>query len=348
MSAEKTHADSIRAFLTGASADGGAQADPNASLGKNRSSTLSKFLGHEVTNPISNITINFVAGANGLGAGTLTATGNDELKWTPPGGTQGAGVTIANGETKILEGGNSEPEKYIRVTRTSADNLTGTATVTLTDEFNNTVGFDNVSSGEASAGDTEYRCLCFKNEASSEIKNLKAWIGTLGTQRVSAASQLPASGAGTIDISAGNFSDWPDSGFCRIQQAGGTLREIVYYSSRTATELTVPATGRALLGTSAGAGAADDTLDAVPGIRIAKEAPASQPDGAFTDKTAAGEGSQPAGLTWRTGIIAAEGANIGDLTAGYIYGLWIERVVTEGAIAEASVLNLIKWSFDAA
>lgn len=345
---EKSHADSIRVFLTGADTDGGAQAAPNSSLGKNRSSTLAKFLGDTITDPISNITVDFCSGANGAGNGALTATGNDELKWTPPGGTQGAGVTILNGETKILEAGNSEPEKYIRVSRTSTANLTGTATVALADEFNNIIGFDNVTSAEAAAGDTEYRCLCFKNEASSEVKSVKAWVGTLGTQRVSATTQLPASGAGTIAISAGDFTDWPDSGFCRIQTSAAALKEIVYYASRTSTILTVPAAGRGLLGTSATAGAATDTVDAVAGIRIAKEAPASQPDGAFTDKTVAGEGSQPSGLTWRSGIIAAEGADIGDLTAGYIYGLWIERVVPAGATAEASVLNLIEWSFDAA
>jgi hypothetical protein len=345
---EKTHADSVRAYLTGASSDGGAQASPNASLGNYRSSTLIEFLSDEITNPISNVTIDHISGANGEGAGTLTATGNDTLAWTPPGGTQGDSVTIANGETKILEGGGGETEKFIRVSRTTADNLTGTATVTLSDVFNDVVGFDNVSSSEASAGDVEYRCLCLKNDATSEIKNLAIWLGTLGTQRVSGSTQLGASGAGTIGISSGNFNDWPDSGFCRIQESDGTLREIVYYSSRTSTELTIPTAGRGLLGTSATAGAATDTLDAVPGIRIAKEAPSAQSAGYFTDKTSAGEGSQPAGLTWSTAILSAEGLDIGDLSSGNIYGLWIERTVIAGAIAEASVLNLINWSFDAA
>jgi hypothetical protein len=350
MANEKQHADSVRAYLTGASSDGGAQTDPDASLGNYRSSTLCEFLDSEITNAISNVTVDFISGANGEGAGTLTATGNDSLAWTPPGGSQGDAVTIANGETKILEGGSSSPEKYIRVSRTSADNLTGTATVTLSDVFNDVVGFDNVSSDESSAGDVEYRCLCLKNDASSEIKNLTVWLGTLGTQRVSASTQLGASGAGTIAISSGNFSDWPDSGFCRIQESDGTLREIVYYSSRTSTELTIPTAGRGLLGTSAGAGASDDTVDAVPGIRIAKEAPSAQSSGYFTDKTSAGEGSQPAGLSWATAITSSDAnvIDIGDLSAGNIYGLWIERTVVAGAIAEADVLNLINWSFDAA
>jgi hypothetical protein len=97
----------------------------------------------------------YVAGANGSGAGSLAATGTDTLAWTPPGGTQGASVTILNGETKTLEGGGAAgPNKYLRVTRTSAAALTGTATVTLADVFGNEFGLDNVSSAEAAAGTT--------------------------------------------------------------------------------------------------------------------------------------------------------------------------------------------------
>jgi len=347
---EKTHADALRIFLTGAATHVGAQADPDLCLGKHQSSTECTVMGNTVTSAIANVTIAYVAAANGAGAGSLNAPTADTLTWTPPGGSAGAAVTIANGETKILEGGAGETNKYIRVTRTSAVALTGTATVTIAEEFNNTTGFDNVSSAEAAAGDVEYRCICIENVSASEIQNIKAWVTTIGTQRVSAAAQLGASGAGTIGISAGDFSDWEDSGFCRIVTAAAALWEIVYYSSRTSTVLTVPAAGRAMLGTSAQAGTATDLVYSVPGIRIAKDAPASQPSGAFTDQTAAGEGAQPAGLTWRKGISASDAdvIDIGDLDTLNIYALWIERNVIVGAAALASVLQDISIQFDSA
>lgn len=341
---EKTHADSLRLYLTGASSDGGAQTDPDASLGNYRSSTLCTFLAQSITNPITNVTVDFVAGGNGTGAGSLTAVTVDSLAWTPPGGSQGAAVSIANGETKILEG-SGDTGAFIRVSRTSADDLSGTATVTLSDEYNDVVGFDNVSSSEASSGDVEYRALMFKNDASSEVKNLKVYLGQLGTQRVSGSAQLGASGAGTITVSSGNFDDWPDSGFCRVEDSGGTLQEIVYYTSRTSTSLTVPAAGRGQLGTSATAGTATDKIYAVPGIRIAKETPSSSQ---ITDNTGSGEGTQPSGLTWSTGITAAGGVDIGNLAAAALYGLWIERTVVASSTAEASVVNKIHWAFDAA
>lgn len=343
---EKTHADSLRVYLTGAASDGAAQADPDAALGNYRSATEAEQLAASIASAISNVTLDFVAGANGPGTGTLAAKSADTLAWTAPGGSEGAAVTIANGETKILEDG-TDPEKYVRVTRTSTTALTGSATVTLTDAYNNLVGMDNISSAEAAAGDDEYRCLALKNESASQVKSVKAWIGTLGTQMTSSAAQLGASGAGTIEGGTGDFADWPDTGFAHIKTSAGATREVVYYSSRTDDVLTVPAAGREMLGTSAAAGASDDTVDAVPGIAIAKEAPTAQPDGHFTDETGAGEGSDP-GVSFSVACDEANGEDIGDLDAGEIYGLWIWRAVPAGQVADTSLINLINWSFDAA
>jgi hypothetical protein len=338
---EKTRADSLRLYLTGAASDGAAQTDPDASLGDYRSSSLEEFFTDTITNPISNVTVDFVSGAHSEGDGTLTATGNDSLAWTPPGGSQGAAVSIANGETKILEG-SGVPGQFIRVTRTSTDNLTGAATVTLAKSYNNVLGMDNVSSAEASAGDVEYRAIMIKNESASEVKNVKVYLKELGTQQVSGSAQLAASGSGSIGVSVGSLSDWPDSGFCRIEDSGGSLKEIVYYSSRTSTVLTVPTAGRGLLGTSAQAGAATDKIYAVPGLRIAKEAPTAN-----QISVVANESTQPSGLAWSTPVTSANGLDLGDLAVSALYGVWIERTVVAGAVSEATVRQALAWSFDA-
>jgi hypothetical protein len=346
MVSEKTHADSLWLYLTGAGADGGAQADPDLALGNFRSSTVVVLLSHTVTNPIANVTIDYIPGENGPGVGSVIATGNDTLAYEAPGGSQGANVTILNGETKILEDG-TDANCYVRVSRTTAANLTGTATLTIIENLNNVIGFDNVTSAEASAGDDEYRIWCMKNVSSAAVENILVWIKTLGTQRISGTAQLPGAGAGTIQLATGNFDDWPDSGYCHIKDSGGSLREIVYYSSRTSTVLTVPALGRGLLGTSAAAGAATDTVDAVPGIRIAKEAPSAQPNGFC--QTIANEDTAPAGPpAYVTGIQSADAVDIGDLAAGYIYFIIEHREIPGACIAEANVLNSLRMTFDAA
>lgn len=278
---EKTGADSLRVYLTGASSDGAAQTDPDLSLGNFRSSTELDFLGKVISNPISNITVDFISGANDPGVGIITSKGVDTLTWTPPGGTEGASVTILNGETKILVGG-TDSAKYVRVTRTSAASLAGAASLTLTDIFNNV--YDNISSAEASAGIIDYRAIMFKNDSASGITLLKAYIATFGTQQVSDVADLPGAGAGTIETAA-DFDDWDETGFCRIETSGDVEQEIVYYSSRTSTVLTIPAAGRGLLGTSATAGAATDKIYNVPGIRIGADAPDSQPTGKLENNT---------------------------------------------------------------
>ena len=52
---------------------------------------------------------------------------------------------------------------------------------------------------------------------------------------------------------------------------------------------------RSSVGTSAAAGASDDKIYPVPGIRLAVETPDAQPNGFITDETSSGEGSIPAG-----------------------------------------------------
>jgi hypothetical protein len=344
---EKTRADALRCFLTGASTHEGTQTDPDLSLGLHQSSTEMQSYDWDVTSPISNIDIEFISGANSTGAGTLTATGSDTVKWTPPGGTQGDDVTIANGETKICEGGGSgEENEYIRITRTSAAALSGTATVTISDKLNNTIGFDDVTSAERSAGDDEYRCYCVENMSAADVTVLKVKLATLGTQVTSDAGQLPASGAGTIQTT-GSFADWPDEGYAAIYTSVPAERELIYYSSRTATVLTVPAAGRGLLGSSAAAGAASDTVDAIPGIGIALDAPTSQPSGSFEDETGTGEDTSP-GFSFTSPIFDADALSIGTLSTNEIYGIWIHREIPAGAVAKTNVMNDIIRTFDAA
>ena len=344
---EQTRADGLRAYLTGAASHDGAQADPDLSLGFHKSSSEVQSYDWDITSPIANVTVDFVAGANSTGAGTLTAATADTLTWTPPGGTVGDPVTIANGETKICEGGGAgEENEYIRVSRTTAAALTGAATVTLTDKLNNVIGFDDVSSAEQAAGDTEYRCYCFENEGAANVTNLKVRLATLGTQVTSDAGQLGGAGAGTIETT-GNFNDWPAEGYAAVYTAGAAEREIVYYASRTATVLTVPAAGRGLLGTGAGAGANDDTVDAIPGIGIGLDAPTAQPGGTFEDERGTGEGTDP-GVGFTSPIFDADALVIGTLAPTNIYGLWITREIIAGAIAKTNVLNDIIRTFDAA
>lgn len=342
-----TGPDSIRQYHTGAASYGGSQSDPDLSLGLHLAGDEVTAVTSSRTSPIANITLDFASATNADGTGTLTASSASGLKWTPPGGVQGDEVTIANGETKMVQGGSGYTNCFVRVTRTSATALTGTETVTISAAPNNVAAFDDVSAAECTAGDSEYRCIGLKNVSSNSVQNIQAYVNTIGTARVTASGQLGASGAGTISISTGTFDDWPTSGYARIETNVPALREIVYYSSRTSTSLTVPADGRQLLGTTNAAGAATDTVYSVPGIRIAMDAPTSQPNGTAEDETGTGEGTSP-GLTFNSSITAALGEQIGTLAAGEWCGLWIHRHIPAGAVGRPNVVQDIRLAFEAA
>lgn len=344
MASTNTRADSLGFYLTGASSDGGTQTDPLAALGNYASSTEVISRVATISNAVANISIVYIAGANPTGNGTLTAVDANTVAWTAPGGTQGPSVAISNGQTVVLEDG-TDSSRYIRVTRTAATAISGgPATVTLATALNNSLVGADVTTAEQAAGRTEYFAVMLKNRNTSQINAVYAMIGQLGTARISGNTQLGSSGAGSLIVNVGNFDDWPTTGFCRIETNAGALREIVYYSSRTSSTLSVPSWGRGLLGTSAAAGASTDNIYAVPGMRIAPEAPSPNPG---PIQTIASKTSVPSGRTWATGINSTLGVNIGNMAAGAEYGLWIENTVIAGQISTLIDLGALAFQFTA-
>lgn len=339
----QTRADSLREYLTGANSDGGTQTNPNLSLGDYRSSTEAVSMLINIINPVFGLQVTFAAGGNTPGVGTLTAVDANTIQWKCAGGEYGPQVTITNGQSKIVET-SGLPGAYIRVTRVTTADMYGTASIALSPRMNNVFAMDDVSSAEATAGDTNYRATIIKNESVATVLSFKRWIGELGTSQVSGVTQLGASGAGTIKT-AGNFNDWPDQGWCHIKN-GEVTREIVYYSERNTDTLTIPATGRARLGTTAAAGAATDTLHAVPGIAVGLEPGGVDSTGAIQAIT--NESTAPVGIAWKTGITAATGLSVSSVDPGDLIGVWFKREIPEEAVANTLAKVLIEDSFEAA
>lgn len=131
---------------------------------------------------ITGVRINWASLQNDNASGTLTYTAaTKELQWTPPGGTIGAPVAFTVNGTNVLEGGNNKL-KSIEVTVTTASLPVANASEPIA--ISSAVGsllnnaFDDVSSAEASAGDTEYRAFLIKNTHDTETLNspIRIWI----------------------------------------------------------------------------------------------------------------------------------------------------------------------------
>jgi len=324
--------------LTGASSAGGAQAVSASSLGNYWSSTRVYEIGFMLTNPIPGIKIHRVAGANGVGNAILTATGANTLAFTGVDGTRGNPVTITNGQIRAIED-LDDPEKYVLVERTSANDLAGTCTVICKRIYNNIIGMSNAAQSAVEI----VRCIAFRNESYYQLKEVKFWVDTLGTTYVSDAGQLGASGSGTITTTS-DLSAWPSSGGLHIYTAAGALKEIVYYTSRTSTVLTVPAAGRGLLGTAAAAGAADDDIIPVPLIRLAADYPAA---GAVKTASDENDVASLAALSFDSGITAATGVSVGVILPGDWVGVWIRASLPAAMTAIPKLLNAINWSYKA-
>jgi len=335
--------DALRFYLTGAASDGGAQTDPNLSLGKYRSSTEVLQLNADYTT--ENFLISFTAGANGTGTGYVQQSFRN-FRWKAPGEDDYGPWVYVSGAVKVLYAASGR-DKYIRIQRLG--DTSAVVTVTLTEDANNVIALDEVSSAEAAAGDAEYRCFCMKNEGANTLANICLWLGPLGYARVPSEGQLPDDGAGEIEIYRFDLSSWPDSGFARIIRADGSLREIVYFRERTNKILYVPSGGRGLLDTTASMGRPDDSIIPVPGIAIGGESPS--PPGVFQDKTGDGEGSEPAAVTWVTSITARSGlyiATLPSLPDEGIYGIWIKRLAPPTMKNQKTIRNFIKCGFSAA
>jgi hypothetical protein len=274
------------------------------------------------------VIVEFISGANGAGEGLLTATGVDELTWTPPGGVAGVAVAVADGESVLLEGDN--PNKFIIVTRDGVQGLAGVMPVVCLLKRNNMIGMGDLT--EPAVGDADrYRAGMLYNGSGIDDTNIKIKVDTLGAANISNGGQvLPVSGAGTIATN-GTFFTWDDSGWCRVETNAGALRENVYYTSRTDGVLTVPAVGRSMLGTTAAVGASDDVIYPIPGIRIGLEAPV---DGAI--QTITDENTAPSTITWSSEITFAAGLSIATLADTGEYGLWIHHEIPFNVSMEMS------------
>jgi hypothetical protein len=338
-----TRCDALREYLTGAGADGGVQADPNLSLGGYRSATEAVSLGIFIANAITNALVLFAGGANPTGDGTLTTHGTDGISWRPSGAvTDGDSVIFAGvNDVKILEA-LGHPEQYLRV-QGSPPFSGGPAMISLSRLVNNFYGFPDVSQSQSTAGISQYRATVIRNESGQGVSNLRRWLSLLGTARTASAG-LPGAGAGTI-TTAGSFADWPTNGWCQVRSSVGTLKEVVYYESRSNTVLNVTASSRALLGTSGSAGAAGDVLYPIPGVAVGIESAGIQNFG-NPIQIIANETTAPTAITWNLGISQTTGLNIGALGANKQVGIWVWRHIPPGAKSTPQALYSFEDSFD--
>ena len=163
----------IAVYHSGATQAGNAQRDASASLGGWKSTSLVQSIAFELANAISGVVILFASGTNGIGQGQLIASAST-LTWQAPGDTPGVAVTINDGETKNLQ--SNDTTKFIQVTRTSSEDLTGRCIVTLSKVYHNAICLDPCVISDA----PDYRMLVVSNDSGTDANGVKVWVGNTG------------------------------------------------------------------------------------------------------------------------------------------------------------------------
>lgn len=342
---EYTRADALREYLTGASSDGGTQTNPSASFGNYRSSTEAMSLGINIFNAIPGVQILYIGGSNLIGNGTLSASDANHLAWQPNtySGFGPPSYFVGDGDIGIVEA-QGNPGAYLRIQATETFQ-SGAADILINWIPDGIFGFDEVSISQATSGESEYRATILRNESSNPVSALSRCISLLGTPQVSNSAHLSGSGAGII-TTTGSFTTWPASGWCNVSSSSGTLKELIYYTSRTGTSLTVPSAGRGLLGTSATAGASTDVVSPVPGTAIALDINGVQSFGSAIE-TIANATTAPVGVTWNLGITSTGGLQVPILLPNQQIGIWMWRQIPPGAIATPFARTQVNTQFNA-
>lgn len=269
-----------------------------------------------VNTPIGPVVVQYVTPKCGEGTATIRAASTSTLAYTAPGDTEGTAVSVPANTAVLLESGTAN--KACRVYRDSvynADDLGGSMTLDLFRQYNNVIGGPNATE----SAEHWYGCLYVVNHSDATLTSITLAPATLGTQRTSDSAQLSGSGSGTI-TTTGSLADWPTSGWCHVRTSGGSTREVVYYTSRTSTSLTVPSAGRGLLGTSAAAGSGTDTITPVSPIRIWVDTPVAGVTQIIANHTTA-----PTGASW---AFSAAGIT---LAPGEERAVWIHRQIPAAA-----------------
>lgn len=133
-------------------------------------------------------------------------------------------ITASDLKSYFTQGGGSSDGGAAGSAATSLGGYRGSTEIT-TNTDNNL--FDDVSGAEASAGDTEYRCLCIKNtHGSLSLQSAKVYVPTLAVgagQTISIAVEVPTGNASTGNaqsvanestapaVNSGNVSNWAEA-----------------------------------------------------------------------------------------------------------------------------------------
>lgn len=314
--------NSLVVWLTGATFEAGPQPKQSLSLGGYRSLTEALHCGFLEAQAIPNV--NILSTSHQTGVGSVHPVGTSSVAFAADGGATGQSQPLEVGFPVVLQDGSTDA--WVKVVQTTSDDLAGLTAVEFTEDFSNVFsgGDDATVSGLSS-----YRAVMITNQSLNPVTSIRLWVNPLAASSTTTGT-LGSSGGATL---TGTFSQWPWEGFANVQPYG----EVVYYSGRTDTTLTVAIRGCVNTTISA---VSNPTLYPVGPIRIGYETPSGD-----HIQTIVNETTPPSGIIFSTAITSSTGLSLGTLNPYGHMGLWISRVIPSGVNAYPEITNSIGIEF---
>lgn len=194
MAAVNTASDALHWLHTGAAVADGTQRDAAACLGGLRSVSRVPCMTIHRPSALANIRVDHIGGALVAGTGMIEVSDTDTVKYTPPNGTQGAGVSIAQGATVMVP--DDSGDSHVVLSRLASGELGGAEALGQVDTLNNAIGGGSFSAAEATSGANHYRGLILQNKHSADgMTGLTVWLDSGMGATVAVASETVSSDA---------------------------------------------------------------------------------------------------------------------------------------------------------
>ena len=127
---------------------------------------------------LEGLVVQRIGGANGPGTGRLRAEEDGtQVAWRAPGSsTFGPAIECAGASVLLFDG--DDATKFVRVRGYAAymPGMGQEAQVFIADRWNNEAGGDDVTAGEAAAGDVSTRTVTLRNACGVTLENIKIWL----------------------------------------------------------------------------------------------------------------------------------------------------------------------------
>lgn len=284
------------------------------------------------TSPLVHLTgleVDFAAPMNGEGTGVLRFNvGSSQVFWTPPGGTEGAGVDVSGlafgDRVAVLAGGDTleARAKFLLLERTVATLPAADVLDDLSLDVVQGVLLARVAGEAAASGVTFYRPVAVRNVAGDAAHALVAYLASPlpGAAATTLAADL-GTGAGTLE--ADSLYGWGASGWVRNVTKG----DVRYFFDRSGNRARVASPGAGMRGCTAVAWDDGDQLVLLPWCDIGLDAPGA---GSVFEDPATRE-TAPSGVAFSCPLSASAGLVIGDLAAGGVHCIWLRFEIPAGA-----------------